>query len=85
MFSRKFVASILLAIACASSARAAPYPFNTKVTTHRVRDLTPELQLEVFHPESTFEVRKQNTSLLSLPKSLTSIADIWFWHCTPSV
>ncbi|KAK7687007.1 hypothetical protein QCA50_009506 [Cerrena zonata] len=55
MFSNKFFSSILLAVVCASSAVAAPWPFSVKHTTHRTRDVTPDLRVETFHPESTFE------------------------------
>lgn len=58
MFSRKFFASIVLAIACASSSAAAPWPSSSKHTTHRVREISPDLQLETYHPESTYEVSK---------------------------
>ncbi|KAH8107793.1 Fungalysin metallopeptidase-domain-containing protein [Cristinia sonorae] len=55
MFSKKFFASVLLAVSCASMSLAAPWPASLKHTTHRVRDITPDFRLETFHPESTFE------------------------------
>ena len=57
MFSQKFVASVLLAVTYASSALAAPYVASTKHETHRVRDISPEIQLSTYHPESSYEVR----------------------------
>ncbi|KIP05598.1 hypothetical protein PHLGIDRAFT_128797 [Phlebiopsis gigantea 11061_1 CR5-6] len=55
MFSRKFFASILLAVSVATSATAAPWPFTAKHTTHRVRDISPDFQLTAYHPESSYE------------------------------
>ena len=56
MFSQKFIASVFLAVACASSAIAAPYVSSTKYATHRVRDISSEFQLTTYHPESSYEV-----------------------------
>ena len=56
MFSRKFVSSVFLAVAFASSTLAIPFPSASKHATHRVRDITPALKLVTFHPESDFEV-----------------------------
>lgn len=71
MFSRKFFASILLAVSVASSVSAAPWPFTAKHTTHRVRDIAPDFQLTAYHPESSYEVRpshhdieRQNTDVV---------------------
>ncbi|KAI0075127.1 hypothetical protein K474DRAFT_1676603 [Panus rudis PR-1116 ss-1] len=55
MFSTKFFASVFLAVVCASSAIAAPWPLDAKHTTHRTREITPDFRVETFHPESTFE------------------------------
>ncbi|KAI0785688.1 Fungalysin metallopeptidase-domain-containing protein [Abortiporus biennis] len=54
-FSKKFFASVALAVVCASTASAVPYPSTLKHATHRVRDVTPNLQVVTFNPESTFE------------------------------
>ncbi|KAJ3566508.1 hypothetical protein NP233_g6958 [Leucocoprinus birnbaumii] len=51
----KFFTSILLAIAYAGTASAAPSPINSKHATHRLRQVTRDLQIETFHPASTLE------------------------------
>ncbi|KAF9443169.1 hypothetical protein P691DRAFT_764533 [Macrolepiota fuliginosa MF-IS2] len=51
----KFFTSVLLAIAYASTVSAAPWPTSSKHATHRVRQVTRDLQIETFHPASTFE------------------------------
>ena len=56
MLSRKFFASVLLAVGLASSSLAAPWPQASKHTTHRVRELSADFHLETFHPEPTYEV-----------------------------
>ncbi|KAF9008256.1 Fungalysin metallopeptidase-domain-containing protein [Cyathus striatus] len=54
-FSSKFLSSVFLAIVCASSAIAAPWPSSSKFATHRVRSVRRDLELETYHPESTYE------------------------------
>ncbi|KAI0088048.1 Fungalysin metallopeptidase-domain-containing protein [Irpex rosettiformis] len=54
MFSRKFFASILLAVAYASSAIAAPWPANSKHATHQVREFN-NLRVVSYHPEVSYE------------------------------
>ncbi|KAI0045239.1 hypothetical protein FA95DRAFT_1495726 [Auriscalpium vulgare] len=53
----KLLTSVLVAVLYASSAAAAPWPVDARHTTHRTRlvgrDATVELQ--AFHPESTYE------------------------------
>ncbi|KAF5351188.1 hypothetical protein D9756_008180 [Leucocoprinus leucothites] len=51
----KFFTSVLLAIAYAGTASAAPWPASSKHTTHRLRQVTRDLEIETFHPASTFE------------------------------
>ncbi|KXN84352.1 Extracellular metalloproteinase mep [Leucoagaricus sp. SymC.cos] len=51
----KFFTSVLLAITYAGVTSAAPWPSTSKHATHRVRQVTRDLQIETFHPESTFE------------------------------
>ncbi|KAF5346158.1 hypothetical protein D9758_009961 [Tetrapyrgos nigripes] len=51
----KFFASVFLAVVYASTTLAAPWPISSKHTTHRRRDISSDLQIEVFHPESKFE------------------------------
>ncbi|KAK7464357.1 hypothetical protein VKT23_006524 [Stygiomarasmius scandens] len=51
----KFFASVFLAVVYASTTFAAPWPTSLKHTTHRRRDISSDLQIEVFHPESKFE------------------------------
>ncbi|KAK6980981.1 extracellular metallo proteinase mep [Favolaschia claudopus] len=51
----KFFTSVFLAIVYASSTLAAPWPASLKHTTNRLRLVGRDLQLNTFHPESTFE------------------------------
>ncbi|PSS38032.1 hypothetical protein PHLCEN_2v117 [Hermanssonia centrifuga] len=55
MFTRTFFTSVLLAVACASTTLAVPWPLAAKHTTHRVREVSSDLRIETFHPESTYE------------------------------
>jgi extracellular elastinolytic metalloproteinase len=56
MFSRKFIASVFLAVTFASSTLAVPFaPPSLKHTTLRTREISPELIVETFHPETSFE------------------------------
>lgn len=50
-----------LAFFCAS-AIAAPWPTNSKHATHQARSLPNGVQLQSFHLESTFEVRRARRS-----------------------
>lgn len=55
--SKKFLSSVLLAIAYATvtsafQAKEAEYSHST----HRVRHISRDLKIEAYHPESTFEV-----------------------------
>lgn len=52
---KKLLASTILAVVCASGALAAPWDASAKYATHRVREVTRDLKLETFHPESTYE------------------------------
>ncbi|KAH9477345.1 Extracellular metalloproteinase MEP [Psilocybe cubensis] len=51
----KFFVSVFLAVTYASSSWAVPSFSSLKHTTHRVRELANNVQLEVFNPPSTFE------------------------------
>ncbi|GLB39392.1 putative fungalysin metallopeptidase (M36) [Lyophyllum shimeji] len=51
----KFLASVFLAVAYASSSIAAPRPAHSKFATHRARVVGRGLQVEAFHPPSTFQ------------------------------
>ncbi|KAI3595093.1 putative extracellular elastinolytic metalloproteinase precursor [Moniliophthora roreri] len=52
---RHFLNSIVVAVLCGSFASASPWPSTLKHSTHRTRDVSKTLQIEVFHPTSTFE------------------------------
>ncbi|KAI0315941.1 Fungalysin metallopeptidase-domain-containing protein [Amylostereum chailletii] len=53
----QLLSSVLVALAFASSATAAPWPTSSKHATHRVRAVGPgaSLEIESFHPASSFE------------------------------
>ncbi|EIN12402.1 hypothetical protein PUNSTDRAFT_81599 [Punctularia strigosozonata HHB-11173 SS5] len=60
MFSKKFIASVFLAVFCVSPALATPTDASNMKraldhATLRVRQITPDFALETFHPESDFE------------------------------
>ncbi|KAK7038838.1 hypothetical protein VNI00_010468 [Paramarasmius palmivorus] len=52
---RHLLNAIVVAVLCGSLASASPWPSTLKHATHRKRDISNTLQLEVFHPLSTFE------------------------------
>lgn len=53
----KFFASVLLAVLYATTAvLAVPFAPDAKFATHRVRNVGRDLQVETYHPESTYEV-----------------------------
>ncbi|KAG5637838.1 hypothetical protein H0H81_003043 [Sphagnurus paluster] len=52
---KRFFASVFLAVVYASVAEAAPWPESSKHATHRSRNVGRGLQLEVFHPDTTFK------------------------------
>lgn len=57
MFSfNKVFASVFLAVLCAGSASAVPFPPSSKFSTRRSRVIGRDFKLETFHPESSFEV-----------------------------
>ncbi len=65
----KFFSSVFLAVVYASSVGAVPLTSSAKHATHRTRSLANNLEIEVFNPPSTYEVRKlatvsQNTKLI---------------------
>ena len=49
--------SVLLAVACASMASAAPFSQNVKYATHRTRELSSGAKIQIYHPPSTYQVR----------------------------
>ncbi|KAI0739678.1 Fungalysin metallopeptidase-domain-containing protein [Daedaleopsis nitida] len=53
--SGAFFRSVLLAVVCATTASAAPFMGSLKHTTLQVREISPDLVIESFHPESSFE------------------------------
>ena len=53
---KKVFASVFLAVLCASSASAAPYPAGAKHATHRTREISQGFKLETYHPISSYEV-----------------------------
>ncbi|PFH47286.1 hypothetical protein AMATHDRAFT_152535 [Amanita thiersii Skay4041] len=55
MLFNKFLTSVLLAVMCASSGFAAPWPTSLKHATHRTREVRSGVTIETFHPPSTFE------------------------------
>ncbi|EJF58150.1 hypothetical protein DICSQDRAFT_110674 [Dichomitus squalens LYAD-421 SS1] len=56
MFSfSKVFASVFLAVLCASTATAVPYPASSKYATHRTREISPALKIETYHPLSSYE------------------------------
>ena len=54
---KKVFASVFLAVLCASTASAVPYPANSKFATHRTREISRDFKIEAYHPESSYEVR----------------------------
>ena len=54
---KKVFASVFLAVLCASTASAVPYPVNSKFATHRTREISRDFKIEAYHPESSYEVR----------------------------
>ena len=56
MFSfKKVFASVFLAVLCAHTATAVPYPVTSKYATHRAREVG-DFKIETYHPASTYEV-----------------------------
>ncbi|KAF5346110.1 hypothetical protein D9758_009972 [Tetrapyrgos nigripes] len=55
----KVFASVLLAVVYASTTLAAPWATFSKHATHRRRLISSDLQIETFHPASTFETFDQ--------------------------
>ncbi|KAF9488922.1 hypothetical protein BDN71DRAFT_1484991 [Pleurotus eryngii] len=51
----KFFKSVFLAVTYASATSASPFPGSAKHATHRVREVGRGLQVETFHPPSSFE------------------------------
>ncbi|KAI0646696.1 Fungalysin metallopeptidase-domain-containing protein [Trametes meyenii] len=52
---KKVFASVFLAVLCATTATAVPYPASSKHATHRTREISPDFKLETFHPEASYE------------------------------
>ena len=64
-FSTNFFRSVFLAVVCATAVTAAPFLGSLKHTTIQVREISPDLVVESFHPESTLEVRSHSGYLRS--------------------
>ncbi|KAI0797286.1 Fungalysin metallopeptidase-domain-containing protein [Irpex lacteus] len=73
MLFNKLLASVTTAVLFSSLSAAAPWPASLKHTTHRERELTPNLRLVTFHPESTFE--DLEGAALSFIQSHLSLSD----------
>ncbi|KAI0654826.1 Fungalysin metallopeptidase-domain-containing protein [Cubamyces menziesii] len=52
---KKVFASVFLAVLCATTATAVPYPSNAKFATHRTREISQDFKIETYHPESSYE------------------------------
>ncbi|KAI0765479.1 Fungalysin metallopeptidase-domain-containing protein [Fomes fomentarius] len=52
---KKVFASVFLAVLCASTANAVPYPLTSKYATHRTREISADFKLEAYHPSSSYE------------------------------
>lgn len=82
--SRKLFVSVLLAVGSYSTlfAEAAPWPATSKHATHRVREIRRDLQVETFHPDSTYEVRDRSlASIFSAYMPCFDRSDISRLHC----
>ena len=66
MMFNKLLASVTTAVLFSTLSAAVPWPADLKHTTHRERELTPDLRLVTFHPESTFEVCYPPHSVIDL-------------------
>ena len=53
---KKVFASVFLAVLCAHTATAVPYPVTSKYATHRTREISPDFKIEAYHPLSSYEV-----------------------------
>ena len=53
---KKVFASVYLAVLCATTASAVPYPVTSKYATHRTREISQGFKLETYHPISSYEV-----------------------------
>ncbi|KAJ7194480.1 Fungalysin metallopeptidase-domain-containing protein [Mycena haematopus] len=77
----KFFTSVFLAIVYASSSAALTVPIDSKHTTHRVRSISNNVEIEVYHPESTYQtfgtgidhpLRKRGANLKEASESFIS-------------
>lgn len=66
--SSKFLSSVFLAVVCASGVFAAPWAQESKLATHRVREISPSLTSEYYHPASTYEVRSTDLGVQDAPR-----------------
>ena len=76
-FSTNFFRSVFLAVVCATTATAAPFVGSLKHTTLQVREISPGLVVESFHPESTLEVRSRSATFVLMVTLMVHCADIW--------
>ncbi|KAF7375384.1 Extracellular metalloproteinase mep [Mycena sanguinolenta] len=77
----KLLTSVFLAIVSASSFAALTVPINSKHATHRIRSISNNVKIEVYHPESTYQtfgtgidhpLRKRGASLKEASESFVS-------------
>lgn len=69
-FSTSFFRSVFLAVVFAGVATAAPFTSSLKHTTLQVREISPELVIESFHPESSLEVDIRDSVIVLCEYSL---------------
>lgn len=56
LFNNVLSSAFMVIVYYTSTTSAAPWPVHSKHATHRVRHVSRGLQLQTFHPMSTFEV-----------------------------
>ncbi|CDO72836.1 hypothetical protein BN946_scf185002.g21 [Trametes cinnabarina] len=72
---KRIFASVLLAVLCATTVTAVPYPASSKFATHRTREISPDFKIEVYHPESTYETFAEGIDHPLSKRSDVSIED----------
>ena len=86
MFSfKKVFASVFLAVLCASSATAVPFPASSKYATHRTREISREFKLEAYHPQSSYEVRPKVCVAQRTPVDRLGFLDLRRGYRPPSL
>ncbi|KAH9911363.1 Fungalysin metallopeptidase-domain-containing protein [Epithele typhae] len=74
-FSNAFFRSVVLAVVCAASASAAPFASSLKHTTIQVRNISPSLVVESFHPEASLETFGEGLDHALSARDVFSIED----------